>query len=92
MPLIHLFAGTVISVATGGSDSHEGVVLQQLHGTSWRPLAFFSRCPPPSKNTQFDRKLLAVIFAICFLFDDWHFRVLTDDKHLASAVAHHSPP
>jgi hypothetical protein len=81
--LVHPLPGAVISLATDASDTHIGVVLQQLSTGSWRPLAFFSRklSPPESKYSTFDQELLAVFAAVrhfWFVLEVRMFRILTD--------------
>jgi hypothetical protein len=94
--LVHPLPGAVISLATDASDTHIGVVLQQLSGGSWRPLAFFSRklSSPESKYSTFDRELLAVFAAVRhfrFVLEGHPFRILTDHLPLTLAMRRVSP-
>ena len=60
-PLVYPSPSAQVSLAVDASASHVGTVLQQRVGSSWRPLAFFSRklTSPQSKYSAFDRELLA---------------------------------
>ena len=59
-------AFTVDAVTVDASALAIGAVLEQFIGTSWQPLAFFSRQPrpPERKYSAFDRELLALHLAI----------------------------
>jgi hypothetical protein len=91
VPLSHPTPGATLSLAVDASDSHVGVVLQQLENRSWRPLAFFSQklSPAQSRYSTFDRELLAAYSAVRhfrFLLEGRKFRILTDHKPLIAAM------
>ena len=64
--LIHPNPTAEISLAVDVSDHHVGGVLQQRSGSTWAPLAFFSRKLTEAEAcySTFDRELLAYVAAI----------------------------
>jgi RNase H-like domain found in reverse transcriptase len=66
VPLAHPLPDVPLALATHGSDTHIGGVLQQKVGGHWQPLGFFSlRLSATEANySTFARKLLAAQAAI----------------------------
>ena len=64
--LIHPDPTAEISLAVDASDHHAGGVLQQGSGSTWAPLAFFSRklSEAEARYSTFNRELLACVAAI----------------------------
>ena len=87
--LIHTNPTAEISLAVDASDHHVGRVLQQWSGSTWVPLAFFSRKLTEAKAcySTFDRELLACVAAIKhfrYLLDGQKFFIWSDHKPLSS--------
>ena len=64
--LTHPKLNAPTSIMSDASDKAVGAVLQQLIGSEWRPISYFSRKlrPPETRYSTFDRELLAVYLAI----------------------------
>jgi RNase H-like domain found in reverse transcriptase/Reverse transcriptase (RNA-dependent DNA polymerase)/Integrase zinc binding domain/Integrase core domain len=96
--LSHPNAQSILSLATDASADHVGAVLQQLSsGSTWVPLAFFSKKlnAAQQKYSTFDRELLTVYLAVRhfhFFLEGRAFTVITDHKPLTSALHRVSPP
>ena len=79
------------SVTADASNTAMGVQLEQLHGDSWVPIAFFSRklSETEKKYSAFDRELLAAYNAIKHFhhFLEGHlFTLYTDHRPLTTAL------
>jgi hypothetical protein len=72
--LTHPDPSADLCLAVDASNTHVGAVLQQLSGSTWRPLAFFSKKLDSTqlKYSAFDRELLAAFLSVR------HFRYLLD--------------
>jgi hypothetical protein len=97
VPLAHPAPNAVLSLATDASDTHIGVVLQQLTGGRWQPLAFYSKklSGAGTRYSTFDRELLAAFSAVRhfrFLLEGRQFRLLTDHKPLVTSLFRTTPP
>jgi hypothetical protein len=97
VPLCHPAPNAVLSLSVDASDSHVGGVLQQQVGSSWKPLAFFSKklASAEVKYSTFDRELLAAFSTIRhfrFLLEGRQFQLLTDHKPLVAAMVRVTPP
>ena len=93
--LTHPKLNAPTSIMSDASDKAVGAVLQQLIGSEWRPISYFSRKlrPPETRYSTFDRELLAVYLAIKHFrhfVEGREFFVLTDHKPLTYALASHS--
>ena len=80
-----------ISRAVDASDHHVGGVLQQKSGSTWAPLAFFSRklTEAEAHYSTFDRELLACLAAINhfrYLLEGQKFFILSNHKPLTYAL------
>lgn len=80
------------SLTVDASDAAVGAQLEQQHGQSWAPLAFFSRklSETERKYSAFDRELLAAYSAIKHFkhfLDGRPFTLYTDHKPLTSAIS-----
>jgi hypothetical protein len=81
--LTHPDPAADLCLAVDASNNHVGAVLQQLCGSTWRPLAFFSKKLDATqlKYLAFDRELLAAFLSVChfrYLLDGGRFHILTD--------------
>ena len=79
------------AIAVDASSTTVGAVLQQLHNTEWRPLAFFSKKMQPRerKYSTFGRELLAAYLAVKhfkYFVVGIPFTILTDHKPLVGAM------
>jgi hypothetical protein len=86
-PLVHPTPNTVLFLATDASDTQVGVMLQQLVGGSWQPLAFYSKklSGAGTRYSTFDRELLAAFSTVRhfrLLLEGRRFHLLTDHKPL----------
>jgi transposase InsO family protein len=91
----HYDAPTALTV--DASDVAVGGVLEQLHGDSWKPIAFFSKQlrPPERKYSAFDRELLGLYLSIRHFrhfLEGRHFVAYTDHKPLTFAFSKASDP
>ena len=79
---------------TDASDKEVGAVLQKHIGDHWQPISYFSKLKPSkTKNSTFDREILAVYLSIKFFqhFVEGHvFHILTDHKPLTYSLSLHS--
>jgi hypothetical protein len=95
--LAHPAPNAVLSLATDGSDTHVGGVLQQLNDRRWQPLAFYSKklsgvC---TRYSTFDRELMPAFSAVRhfrFLLEGRQFPLLTDHKPLVTSLFRATPP
>jgi hypothetical protein len=83
--LTHPDPAADLCLAVDASNTHVGAVLQQLSGSTWRPLAFFSKKLDSTqlKYSAFDRELLAAFLSVRhfrYLLDGRRFHILTDHK------------
>ena len=95
--LRHPRPGSPVALAVDASAQHIGAVLQQLEGSTWAPLAFYSRklSEAEQKYSTFDRELLAAYAAVRhfhFFLEGREFSLLTDHKPLTAAPLHLSQP
>lgn len=95
--LRHPRPGAPVSLAVDASAHHIGAVLQQLEGSNWAPLAFYSRklSEAEQKYSTFDRELLAAYAAVRhfqFFLEGRQFALLTDHKPLTAALRRTSSP
>lgn len=83
--------GAPLHIMTDASDKCLGAVLQQKHGNTWRPIAFYSKTlsEAQQKYSVYDRELLAIYTAVK------HFRryiegldvvIFTDHRPLTYAL------
>jgi RNase H-like domain found in reverse transcriptase/Reverse transcriptase (RNA-dependent DNA polymerase) len=83
----------VLSLVTNASATHLGAVLQQKRpGSSWRPLAFYSRklSDAEQQYSAYDRELLAFHSSILhfrYMLEGRRFVVFTDHKPLVGALS-----
>ena len=89
--LTHPDPAADLCLAVDASNNHVGAVLQQLCGSTWRPLAFFSKKLDSTqlKYSAFDRELLAAFLSVRhfrYLLDGRRFHILTDHKPLTQAL------
>ena len=89
--LHHPRPNTRTSITTDASDIAIGGQLEQKHGDTWKPIAFFSRkLSAAEKNySAFDRELLAVYSAIRHFrhfVEGQSFTAFTDHKPLTTAI------
>lgn len=92
--LAHPVCDAKLALVTDASDIAIGSVLQQLKGTSWEPLAFFSRKLSPSqqKYSPYDRELLAIYESVKHfrhMLEARVFTIYTDHKPLTFAFNSH---
>lgn len=90
--LTHPTENGKISLVTDASDTAVGSVLQQHDGTSWKPLAFFSKklTPTESRYSTFDRELLAIYLSVKhfrYFVEGRDFDIFTDHKPLIAAIS-----
>ena len=90
--LHHPRANAPTSITVDASDSDIGGKLEQRHGQTWKPIAFFSRklSPAESKYSAFDRELLGLYSAIGHFrqfLEGRPFTAYTDHKPLTTALA-----
>ena len=95
--LRHPRPGSPVALAVDASAQHIGAVLQQLEGSTWAPLAFYSRklSEAEQKYSTFDRELLAAYAAVRhfhFFLEGREFSLLTDHKPLTAALRRTSSP
>ena len=95
--LIHPDPTAEISLAVDASDHHAGGVLQQGSGSTWAPLAFFSRklTEAEARYSTFNRELLACVAAIRhfrYLLEGQKFFIWSDHKSLTYALHRVSDP
>ena len=88
--LFHPIPGAPTCITTDASDVGIGGVLEQHDGSSWRPLAFFSRALSATqvKYSTYDRELLAIFESIkhfLYFVDGRSFAIVTDHEPLVSA-------
>ena len=85
--LVHPVPDAPLSIATDASDNAVGAVLQQWVGSTWQPLAFFSKKLQSAerKYSTFDRELLGIYLAIKHFrqfVEGRQFHIFTDHKPL----------
>jgi RNase H-like domain found in reverse transcriptase len=96
--LDHPAAAAELSLVTDASATHLGAVLQQKRpGSSWRPLAFYSRklSDTEQRYSAYDRELLAIHSSILhyrYMLEGRRFVVFTDHKPLVGALSRVSEP
>jgi RNase H-like domain found in reverse transcriptase len=96
--LDHSAAAAELSLVTDASATHLRAVLQQKQpGSSWRPLAFFSRklSDAEQRYSAYDRELLAIHSSILhfrYMLEGRRFVVFTDHKPLVGALSRVSEP
>jgi hypothetical protein len=95
--LTHPDPAADLCLAVDASNTHMGAVLQQLCGSTWRPLAFFSKKLDSTqlKYSAFDRELLAAFLSVShfrYLLDGWQFHILSNHKPLTQALHRVSDP
>ena len=95
--LRHPRPGSPVALAVDASAQHIGAVLQQLEGSTWAPLAFYSRklSEAEQRYSTFDRELLAAYAAVRhfhFFLEGREFSLLTDHKPLTAALRRTSSP
>ncbi|CAK1590060.1 unnamed protein product [Parnassius mnemosyne] len=88
--LAHPDCEAKLALVTDASDVAIGVILQQLKGGAWQPLAFFSRRlrPTQQRYSPYDRELLAIYEAIKYfrlMVEPRHFTIYTDHKPISFA-------
>ena len=86
-----------ISLSVDVSNTHLGVVLQQLLDGSWAQFAFYSKklFDAEKKYSAFDHELLAAYSSLCpfrFMLEGRDFTIFTDHKPLTHALFRVSPP
>ncbi len=89
--LTHPDPAAELCLAVDASNTHVGAVLQQLCGSTWRPLAFFSKKLDSTemKYSAFDRELLAAFLGVHhfrYLLDGRRFYILREHKPLTQAL------
>ena len=90
--LHHPRSNAPTSITVDASNTALGAQLEQRHGESWVPIAFFSRklSNAEKKYSAFDRELLAAYQAIKhfrYFVDGRTFTLYTDHKPLTTAIA-----
>ena len=95
--LHHPMKNAPTALTVDASDKAVGGVLEQFAKAQWRRLAFFSRQlrKPETKNSAFDRELLAIHLAIRhfrYFLEGRRFAVFTDHKPLIFAFSKLSDP
>lgn len=95
--LVHPLPEAPVALTVDASDIALGGVLEQLVGTTWQPLAFFSRQlrKPEKSYSAFDRELLALYLGIRhfrYFLEGRAFTAFTDHKPLTFAMAKISEP
>ena len=88
--LTHPKLNTPMCLMRDASDNAVGAVLQQYIGSSWQPIAFFSKKMKPAETlySTFDRELLAIY--TCHFLEGRSFPILIDHKPLIYALNTHS--
>lgn len=88
--LVHPSSLAPIALTVDASDFGMGAVVEQLQGSTWKPLSFFSKkfSPAQKRYSTYDRELLAIYAAIKYfqyLLEGRSFEIFTDHKSLIFA-------
>ena len=96
--LVHPHADKPTALTVDASGTAVGAVLEQnIDGSDWKPVAFFSRKlrPAEQKYSAFDRERLAAYLAIRhfrYFLEGRSFTLFTDHKPLTFAISKISDP